>query len=90
MVDINEKAFAAAGSREKWKMRQSEKLKGVKRDKQCENELSSSDRTVSKKIKYRNKVNTKKLKAKGNVQKSSNERVNAARLPKTSADLSSN
>ena len=71
-------------------MRQSQKLKGVKRDKQCENELSSSDRTVSKKIKYRNKVNTKKLKAKGNVQKNSNERANAARLPKTSADLSSN
>lgn len=90
MVDINEKAFAAAASRDKLKIHQSQKLKGVKRDKQCENELSPSDRAVPKKIRYTNKTNARNVKAKRNVQKSSNEKVNAARLPKTSADLSSN
>ena len=94
MVDVNETAFAAAASQNKWQKRQSQKdkLGGLKNDKSYQNDLDVSDRIgTNKNKKYRNKQKTRKIKAERNVQRTSDvEKINAAKLPKTSADLSSN
>ena len=99
MVDINEKAFAAAAISKKWNP-QAEKLKNRKDAKECKtdpinivgdsNNITSVKVAKAKKRKAQQiKLKNKKIK-KRNVPKPPKEKVNVARLPQSSTDLSSN